>query len=102
MVFRTKNEIQTKITNAFIEKFQLSSEELIALHGDKKRKDLPVTFAMFETLDKVQRIHQDCKALMQSGHETLALDIMETMTLHQVVKQVIILFLLRLNVFFYF
>lgn len=83
-IFRTKNEIQTKITLAFIEKFQLSQDEMVALHGDKKRKDLPVTYVMFDTLDKVQQIHQNCKVLMQSGHESLALDIMETMTLHQV------------------
>lgn len=74
---------------AFIDKFHLSADDMIALHGDKKRNDLPVTCTMFDALDKVQRIHEDCKVLMQSGHETLALDIMETMTLHQVYMLII-------------
>lgn len=57
---------------------------MIALHGPKNKRDLPITNDIFTALDKVQKIHNDCKILMQSGHQTLALDIMEQMTLNQV------------------
>lgn len=78
--------MQMKIATAFLDTFQLTPDELLALHGSKSRKDFPVTMETFQTLDKVQRISNDCKILMQSGHQTLALDVMEQMTLHQVRK----------------
>lgn len=76
--------MQFAVISAFLEKFQLTPDELIALHGNKSRKDFPVTLEIFTALERVQKIHNDCKILMQSGHQTLALDIMEQMTLHQV------------------
>lgn len=72
---------------AFIDKFQLTPEELVSLHGNKLQRDLQVTPDIFDALDKVQRIHQDCKILMQCGYQTIALDIMEQMTLHTVITQ---------------
>lgn len=65
-------------------------EDLTALYGDPKKRDNPVTLDTFKTLDKVQQIHNNCKVLMQAGLQTLALDIMEQMTLHQegLLKQV--------------
>ncbi|XP_022916394.1 conserved oligomeric Golgi complex subunit 6 [Onthophagus taurus] len=80
---KEKNEMQTKVIYAFLEKFQLNQDEITALHGNKHRKDLPITLDIFAALDKVQKIHNDCRILMQSGHQTLALDVMEQMTLHQ-------------------
>ncbi|KAF5304114.1 hypothetical protein FQA39_LY01899 [Lamprigera yunnana] len=78
-----KNEMQQKITSAFINKFVLTQEELVILHGNKQKRDLSVFPELFVVLDKVQQIHNDCKVLMQSGHQTFALDVMEQMTLHQ-------------------
>ncbi|XP_017780068.1 PREDICTED: conserved oligomeric Golgi complex subunit 6 [Nicrophorus vespilloides] len=77
------NEMQIQVATAFINKFQLTQDELVALHGSKTRKDSTVTMDIFKALDKVQTIHANCKLLMQSGHQTLASDIMEQMTLHQ-------------------
>ncbi|KAF5303346.1 hypothetical protein FQR65_LT08259 [Abscondita terminalis] len=79
----SKNGMQEKVVEAFINKFILTHEELILLHGSKQKRDLAVSPEIFEVLDKVQKIHNDCKILMQSGHQTLALDVMEQMTLHQ-------------------
>lgn len=80
----SKNEMQQKVVAAFIDKFILTPEELIALHGTKHKRDTPISLEIFVALDRVQKIHNDCKVLMQSGHQTLALDVMEQMTLHQV------------------
>lgn len=82
--FSDKNDMQQKIVNAFLDTFQLTPEELVALHGNKQKRDAPLTNDIFSALDHIQKIHSDCKVLMQSGHQTLALDIMEQMTLHQV------------------
>lgn len=79
-----KNDMQLKVTEAFLSAFQLNTDELMALYGEKNRKDSPVGVEIFGALDRVQKIHNDCKILMQSGHQNLALDIMEQMTLHQV------------------
>jgi hypothetical protein len=79
-----KNDMQQQITSAFLNSFQLTPDELVALHGNKQKRDAPLTNEIFSALDHIQKIHSDCKILMQSGHQTLALDIMEQMTLHQV------------------
>lgn len=79
-----KNEVHSEIVTALLDKYQLTSEDLLALHGSKQKRDLPVTNEIFAALDKVQSIHNDCKILMHCGHQTLALDIMEQMTLNQV------------------
>ncbi|KAI4471260.1 component of oligomeric golgi complex 6 [Holotrichia oblita] len=80
---KVKNEMQTEVVTAFLDTFQLSSDEINALHGSKIRKDTPITNDIFIALDKVQKISNNCKLLMQYGHQTLGLDIMEQMTLHQ-------------------
>ncbi|KAK5642430.1 hypothetical protein RI129_008597 [Pyrocoelia pectoralis] len=74
---------QTSISTAFMNTFILRHEELVALHGNKQKRDLTITPEIFVVLDKVKKIHNDCKTLMQSGYQTLALDVMEQMTLHQ-------------------
>lgn len=83
--FRVKNEMQTEVVTAFLDTFQLDPDEINALHGSKLRKDTPITNDIFIALDKVQKISNNCKLLMQYGHQTLGLDIMEQMTLHQVI-----------------
>lgn len=81
MFFRKKNIIQQNIVNAFLDRFQLSEEHLHILQGGKEQLLTP---EIFSVIDRVQKIHNDCKILMQSGLQTLALDIMEQMTLYQV------------------
>lgn len=55
----------------------------MALYGDAQKRDASITFDTFRALEKVQEIHSNCKILMQAGLQTLALDTMEQMTLHQ-------------------
>uniref|UniRef100_A0A182LWZ2 Conserved oligomeric Golgi complex subunit 6 n=1 Tax=Anopheles culicifacies TaxID=139723 RepID=A0A182LWZ2_9DIPT len=76
-----KLQIQQKIASGFLSRFQLSVTEHQMLYGTKR--DAPITAEFFQVLDRVQRIHTDCRTLMQSGYQTVALDIMEEMTLHQ-------------------
>lgn len=73
--------LQEKIINAFIECFQLSQNELTALYG--KTTDAPISSDLFKILDKVQQIQNDCRLLTQLGHQRLAVDIMEQVTLYQ-------------------
>lgn len=65
-----------------MKKFQLSPENLAALQGSDK--DILITYDIFVILEKVKNIHNECKILMQSGLQTLALGTMEQMTLYQV------------------
>ena len=76
-----KLQTQQKIASGFLSRFQLSVAEHQMLYGAKR--DAPITAEFFQVLDRVQRIHTDCRTLMQSGYQTVALDIMEEMTLHQ-------------------
>ncbi|KAJ8983853.1 hypothetical protein NQ317_016458 [Molorchus minor] len=77
---KSKNRIKQDISQSFIEHFQLSPNSLLPLY---EKKDLSLSCDVFMILDKVQNIHNDCKVLMQSGFQSLALDIMEQMTLNQ-------------------
>ncbi|XP_066140441.1 conserved oligomeric Golgi complex subunit 6 isoform X1 [Euwallacea fornicatus] len=80
---KRKVETQQNITSAFLKTFQLQPQDISALYGDQRTRDNIVTSETFQALEKVQRIHTDCKILMQAGLQTLALDTMEQMTLHQ-------------------
>lgn len=78
--------MQSKVVTAVLDTFHLSQDEINALHGSKHRKDIPITTDIFNALDKVQKISSNCKLLMQYGHQGLALNVMEQMTLHQVLR----------------
>ncbi|XP_050303106.1 conserved oligomeric Golgi complex subunit 6 [Anthonomus grandis grandis] len=80
---KEKIEVCQNITGAFIKKFQLQPDDLAALYGNKKHGDASITPDTFKALDKVGKIHEDCKMLMQVGLQTLAVDVMEQMTLHE-------------------
>ncbi|XP_057652792.1 conserved oligomeric Golgi complex subunit 6 [Diorhabda carinulata] len=77
---RAQSISQQKIVDAFLGSFQLSPEHVKILQSNK---ELLLTPEIFTVLDRVQEIHNNCKMLMQSGLQTLALDIMEQMTLYQ-------------------
>uniref|UniRef100_A0A182JAU9 Conserved oligomeric Golgi complex subunit 6 n=1 Tax=Anopheles atroparvus TaxID=41427 RepID=A0A182JAU9_ANOAO len=77
----SKLQVQQKIASGFLSRFQLSVTEHQMLYGSKR--DAPITEEFFLVLDRVQSIHTDCRTLMQNGYQTVALDIMEEMTLHQ-------------------
>lgn len=72
---------QSEISKAFLDRFQLTETEHKLLYS--KERDNTVTQEFFTLLDRIHEIHSDCKILLQSGYQTVALDIMEEMTLHQ-------------------
>ncbi|XP_018369908.1 PREDICTED: conserved oligomeric Golgi complex subunit 6 isoform X2 [Trachymyrmex cornetzi] len=73
--------MQQEVASAFIRNFQLTPSELTVLHGSARES--PITEEFFSVVSKVQDIHGKCRVLMQSGYQTLALDIMQRMTLLQ-------------------
>lgn len=76
--FRKKISMQQQVADAFISKFQLSHKQLNTLC------DSNVSPSFFQALDRVHMIHAHCRTLMQSGLQTVALDIMEQMSAYQV------------------
>lgn len=81
---RKENEnlkLRQKVSTAFINHFQLNQSDYEILYG--KKRDDPITKEFFVVLDRVGAISRECKTLlMQNGYETIALDILEQMTLH--------------------
>lgn len=77
-MYSSRLSIQETIAKTFIKTFQLTPEELSAL------KHASITNDFFQALERVQVIHGNCRTLMQSGHQTLALEIMDQMSLYQV------------------
>lgn len=76
-----KLEFQQSIARAFNQRFQLSPEEHLVLYGEKSARTTNVTPDFFLALDRIQKIHLECRQLMQQL--PVASDIMEEMTLHQ-------------------
>lgn len=77
---KVHGERRLNLVKSFIDKFQLSNDEIVALSGNKENflhKDF------FKALDKVQKIHNDCKVLLRTNQQTLGLEIMEQMSLNQ-------------------
>ena len=62
-----------------VEAFQLNQSEVLEL----RNFDRPITADFFLALRKAQRIHQQCKQLLQSGHQPTAFEIMEQMAAFQ-------------------
>lgn len=90
----TQLQVHQQIAGAFLQRFQLTIAEHQQLYGTSSATTTtattpagspaaPITGAFFEALSRVQSIHADCRVLLQSGHQAVALDIMEEMTLHQ-------------------
>jgi hypothetical protein len=74
--------MQEEVAGAFLRSFQLSSAEQAILHGSSR--EAAITDEFFTVLGRVQSIHSNGRMLMQSGHQTAALEIMEQMALYQV------------------
>lgn len=73
--------LRKQISGTFLQSLSLSSDEHRILYGQSR--DDPITNEFFTVLDRVQQIHHDeCRVLMQSGFETLALDIIDKTTFH--------------------
>lgn len=70
--------MQQEVAKSFLRSFQLTPVELSAL------REANITEDFFSALERVQMIHTNCRTLMQSGHQTSALDIMDQMAMYQV------------------
>lgn len=76
--------MQQEVATSFLRNFQLAPAELAAL------RESNITEDFFAALQRVQTIHNNCRMLMQSGHQTSALDIMEQMAMCQVRTEVLV------------
>ncbi|XP_029571900.1 conserved oligomeric Golgi complex subunit 6 [Salmo trutta] len=73
-------EVRSQVAQAFLSKFQLSSEEMDTLRG---ARDGPVTEDFFKALSRVKNIHEDVRILLRTNQQTAGLDIMEQMAVLQ-------------------
>lgn len=78
---RQKTNVHHEVASKFLAHFQLSTADHLILYG--QTRDEKITTEFFRVLDHLQTIHNECRLLLQNGYETLALDIMEEMTMHQ-------------------
>lgn len=78
---RKRTSVHHDVASKLLHHFQLSTVDHTILYG--KTRDEKITSDFFSVLDHVQTIHNECRLLLQNGYETLALDIMEEMTMHQ-------------------
>ncbi|XP_017397929.1 conserved oligomeric Golgi complex subunit 6 [Cebus imitator] len=75
-----KLEIRAQVADAFLSKFQLTSDEMILLRGTREG---PITEDFFKALGRVKQIHNDVKVLLRTNQQTAGLEIMEQMALLQ-------------------
>ncbi|KAM8975926.1 conserved oligomeric Golgi complex subunit 6 [Pelodytes ibericus] len=73
-------EVRAQVANAFLDKFQLTSEEMNILRGNREG---PLTEDFFKVLGRVKQIHNDVKLLLRTNQQTAGLEIMEQMALLQ-------------------
>ncbi|XP_031647143.1 conserved oligomeric Golgi complex subunit 6 [Oncorhynchus kisutch] len=73
-------EVRSQVAQAFLSKFQLSSEEMDTLRGVR---DAPITEDFFKALSRVKNIHEDVRILLRTNQQTAGLDIMEQMAVLQ-------------------
>lgn len=79
MYFIRKNiSNQQLLVDAYSKAFQLSSSEVARLRSND------VTPEFFIALHKTQNISNNCRVLMQAGHQTSALSIMDQISTYQV------------------
>ncbi|XP_027413151.1 conserved oligomeric Golgi complex subunit 6 isoform X2 [Bos indicus x Bos taurus] len=73
-------EIRAQVADAFLSKFQLTSDEMSLLRGTREG---PITEDFFKALGRVKQIHNDVKVLLRTNQQTAGLEIMEQMALLQ-------------------
>ncbi|KAL3852068.1 hypothetical protein ACJMK2_015756 [Sinanodonta woodiana] len=75
-----KLQMKAQVADVFLAKFQLKPDEIKALRGDRSGA---LSQDFFQALARVKQIHNDCKVLLRTNHQTAGLEIMESMALHQ-------------------
>ena len=71
--------MEQEIASRVIEQFQLTPADLAQLRGSEQ----PITEEYFSALEKAQKIHLNCKQLLQKEHQTTVFEVMEQMALYQ-------------------
>lgn len=79
---------QQLLAEAYSKAFQLSSLEVACLRSNN------ITPEFFTALQKTQNISNNCRVLMQAGHQTSALSLMEQISTHQVKERPSLLLIL--------
>lgn len=77
-------EMKLKVVDSFLCKFELKPEELNLLssrHGSSGRVG-QIGEEFFKVMDKVKRIHENCKCLLRTSQQRAGLEIMELMAMH--------------------
>ncbi|XP_047491145.1 conserved oligomeric Golgi complex subunit 6-like isoform X2 [Penaeus chinensis] len=72
-----KLRMEEEVALAFVKTFQLTPEEVLIIKGSSR--EAPITQEFFTVLDKTQKIRNNTKFLLQTGHQKTALDVMEQM-----------------------
>ncbi|KAH9251916.1 hypothetical protein BASA81_010120 [Batrachochytrium salamandrivorans] len=73
---RAKAETRAEETSAFLQRFQLSNQDLMALEqGALTNPDA----RFFKALERVRKIRDECSELLSSAHQTTGLEIFEQM-----------------------
>ena len=62
----------------FIEKFQLTDDDVNVINRYLKDERFQIK-ELFEVIEKIQKIRHDCQILMKSGHQKIAINVIEQM-----------------------
>lgn len=71
--------MEHQVADRMVKAFQLTPSQIAEL----RRSDEPMTPDFFSALAKAQQIHQQCKQLLNRGHQVTAFEIMEQMAIYQ-------------------
>lgn len=72
-----KLQVHQNVATAFLDHFQLSKNDHEVLYGQSR--DEKITIEVFNVLDKIESIHNECRILIQNGFDSVAFDIIEQM-----------------------
>lgn len=72
-----KLQMQEEVATAFVNTYQLTPDEVTIIRG--VTREAPITSEFFTVLEKTQKIRNNTKHLLQTGHQKTALDVMEQM-----------------------
>ena len=80
-------EMRSKVVDAFLKKFELTSSQLQLLAGSSRySRHIPgsghIGEEFFEAMIRVKQIHEDCKILLRTSQQRAGLEIMESMAMH--------------------
>ena len=65
--YSQKLQMKAQVADVFLEKFQLKPDEIQVLRGAKSGT---LSQEFFQALTRVKQIHNDCKVLLRTNHQT--------------------------------